>query len=427
MEQYQTIQAFLKCSITLSEACQRVKLSERQFFRLTARVKEAEKAGRDAVAVLGHGNRGRPSNRALSAETKTEIKKHITQHYADFGPTFAAEQLEEKHGITVSEETLRKLMSGWGYWKPKPRKRNGEHREWRERRSLFGEMQQFDGSYHSWFEDRAEPCCLLASIDDATGRLTGLKFVEWEGVFPSFAFWREYLEDHGKPGSIYLDKHSTYKVNSKHLLDDPEAYSQFERVCGELGMDIIHARSPQAKGRIERLFETLQDRLIKELRLAGISTREEADRYVRENFIPRFNDKFAVVPREEGDAHQPVAEDTATLDRIFSFRSERVVMNDFTVRYKNRFFQLLPTVKRLVRRKEKVEVREREDRTVTISLRGGVLPNEELPERPPKVRESVKAPRFNLPASKAHTPAADHPWRKQAVVGRKNRGAVLSG
>lgn len=422
MEQYEAVQEYQRGSLTVKEACIRCQVRERQFYRLVSKVREAEVKHKSALTALIHGNTGRTSNRRLSERERETIRQAVDETYADFGPTLTAEKLKEDHGIVISKEALRVLMIRWGYWKPKPRKSNGEHRQWRERRSTHGEMEQFDGSYHAWFEDRAEPCCLLATIDDASGEITGLSFVDWEGVFPSFAFWREYLEKHGKPRSIYLDKHSTYKVNSKTLLDDPEMRTQFGRACQELGIELINAHSPEAKGRVERLFKTLQDRLIKELRLRGISDREEANRFMEKEFIPAFNRKFAVAPREAGDAHRPITETSEELERIFSIHTERTVMNDFTIQYKNRFFQILPTTKRLVRRKEKVDVCEWKGGNVILSLRGGTLPSEELPERPVKVRMSKKAPRLNTP----YKPAADHPWRKTAINKPGDRATTLS-
>lgn len=407
MERHDIITHFRTNAITLNEACAQCNLSERQIYRLVATVKEK------GIEGLMHGNTGRVSNRAITPEKKAEIEKYVRASYHDFGPTFASEKLHEDHALTVSVETLRTFMMEWGLWKPKPRRGNREHRAWRERRALFGELIQFDGCYHKWFEDRAPSCCLLVAVDDATGRITGLLFTDWEGVFPSFAFWNEYLDTHGKPRAIYLDKHSTYKVNAKTLIEDTEARSQFGRACEELDITLIHAHSPEAKGRVERLNDTLQDRLVKELRLQCISDRTTANRFLREKFIPAFNAKFAVVAREEGDAHRPLTEcDRVSRERVFSIRTERTVMNDFTIRYKGRYFQLEKTTLRLVCRKEKVEVEERVDGTIRIHLRGAYLPMHELPERPQKVRDTKNAPVLLAHVKSPWKPAKDHPWRR---------------
>lgn len=419
MERHNIITRFRARDISIKEACSQCRLSERQVYRLAVKVQEG------GLTALIHGNTGRTSNRAMPPSKKKQIEKLVRTLYPDFGPTFASEKLAEDHNLVVSTETLRAYMVEWGLWKPKRRKGNGEHRVWRERRALFGELEQFDGCYHAWFEERAPKCCLLASIDDATGQITGLQFTDWEGVFPSFTFWHEYLETHGKPGAIYLDRHSTYKVNTTTLLDDPEARSQFGRACDELGIDLIYAYSPEAKGRVERLFSTLQDRLVKELRLRNISNRETANQYLREEFIPAFNAKFAVVAREEGDAHRLWSTvEKKSQEQVFSIRAERIVMNDFTVRYKGRYFQLEKTTLRLVSRKEKVEIEEREDTSIRVSLRGAYLPMHELPERPAKVSVKKTTPTLLAHVKSPWKPAPNHPWRN-GLQSKKRVAKVL--
>jgi transposase-like protein len=195
-------------------------------------------------------------------------------------------------------------MISWKLWQPRPRKKNKEYRSWRPRKEYFGEMEQFDGSYHPWFEQRGEKCCLLASIDDATGKITKLRFVDWEGVKPAFEFWKEYLKNYGKPLKIYLDRHSTYKQNQNSIFNDPQVLTQFERAMKDLDIEVIHVHSSQARQRAERLFTTLQDRLVKELRLVNISTKEEANRFIEEVFIPRFNQKFGVIAQKKGNLHR---------------------------------------------------------------------------------------------------------------------------
>lgn len=416
MDIHDTIQRSLRKEIDIKTTAAILGLSERQVYRLRPKVKKY------GLRALVHGNCGKPSNAAFDAKETKRIQTIVKEKYRDFGPTLAAEKLQEAHQITISRETLRTRMSDWGLWKSKSRKNNGEHRQWRERRSLFGELQQFDGCYHDWFEGRAGECCLLAAIDDATGKITGLQFADWEGVFPSFRFWRDYFTRHGKPLSIYLDRHSTYKVNAKSLIDDPGARSQFERAMNDLNIEVIHAYSPEAKGRVERLFKTLQDRLVKEMRLASITDRDAANRWLHVTFIPLFNAKFAVVPKHENDAHRLVTETTTVLDRVFSSRVERVVMNDFTVVVSGIYLQLEKTAIRLVRRREKVEIEERPDGTRRIYLRGAYLPFHVLPARPEKV--ATKAPKLlaHIPIK----PTADHPWRKFKLDSRKNPALMLA-
>lgn len=405
MARYDIIQQFIRKEIGVGQAAAQMRLSVRQVERLRLKVET------HGLPVLIHGNRGKPSNRRMSDAVVKEMERLVRSRYLDFGPTFAAEKLAESHGIAVSRETLRGLMTGWGLWKARSRRANGEYHAWRERKASFGELVQFDGSYHPWFEDRASAACLLASVDDATGKIVRLRFTDWEGVRPSFEFWRGYVETLGKPCAIYLDRHSTYKQNQRLVFDDPRVLTQFERAMRELGIKVIHASSPQAKGRVERLFGTLQDRLVKELRLRGISTRDEANRFVEERFIPAFNTKFAVVPGKEGDLHRrPTEEERVRLDRIFSVRDTRVVTNDFTIRFKGQWLQLGAEQPTLVCRKDRVEVEERMDNSLHLFFRERYLVFAVLPERPPKVAaQRVTALTRERPR---WVPPPDHPWRR---------------
>ena len=308
-------------------------------------------------------------------------------------------------------------------WKPKPKKQNKEYRTWRPRKEYYGEMQQFDGSYHHWFEDRAPEFCLLASIDDAASQITQAEFVKHEGVKPAFAFWHKYAETKGKPVSIYLDRHSTYKINSKPLFDDPKALTQFERAMKDLDIQVIHAYSPQAKGRIEKLFGTLQDRLIKELRLAKINTVEEANRFLQESFIPKFNQKFAVLPAKKRDLHRKLTKiDTTNLDKIFSEQNIRMVNNDFTIRLKGQWFQLCETQPTLVLRKSKVMIEEHLNGKLFISLKNKYLNYTVLPQRPQKV---IKMCVTGLTRQKqTWQPTTNHPWKKPFIFSDKFKTKV---
>jgi transposase len=396
----------VKGRINGAEAAHQCGLSLRQVKNLKRKVKERGPQG------LIHGNRGRASNRRISEKTILKIEEIVRKHYPDFKPTFAREKLKGKHAIVISKEKLRGLMTDWGLWKPRPRRTNKQYRSWRPRKERYGELEQFDGSYHSWFEDRAPECCLLASIDDATGRPTKLQFTDWEGVVPVFTFWKEYLEARGKPVAIYLDRHSTYKQNpKKNVLDNPNALTQFERAMKDLDISIIHAYSPQAKGRVERFFGTLQDRLVKELRLQGISAIPEANRFLEEIYIPKFCEQFSVLPVKRGDLHRPLTGlHRARSDTIFSIHSSRQVLNDFTVRFKNSWFQLQEMQPTLVCRKDRVRIEERLDGSIHMSLREKYLSYEVLPERPRKaVSETVIA----LAKTPSYwKPPQDHPWRK---------------
>jgi len=335
----------------------------------------------------------------------------IKSRYHDFEPTLAKEKLEEKHGIALSIETVRTLMVRAKLWKPRGRKTAKAHRSWRPRMECGGELVQFDGSYHHWFEDRGGEGCLLAAIDDATGAILRLVFDAHEGVEPVFRFWNWYVEEHGVPKAIYLDKFSTYKVNHKAAKDNSELVTQFDRALQTIGGKLIVAHSPQAKGRVERLFGTLQDRMVKEMRLRGIADEERANKYLREEFVPWFNEHYAVIPVKRGDLHRtPTAKERDGLPSTFSVKENRVVTADFTVRYKNEWLQLTKEQTVTVRKGDAVIIEERLDgsRKVLHEVRGRYLEYLVLPERAHK-------PSVCLPAKhNGHVPPQDHPWRTSA-------------
>jgi len=277
-------------------------------------------------------------------------------------------------------------------------------------------MQQFDGSYHKWFEERGPELCLLASIDDATGKITKAKFETNEGVHAVFRFWKEYIEKLGKPLAIYLDRYSTYKINHKSAEDNHDLLTQFQRASKELEIRLISAYTPQAKGRIERLFQTLQDRLVKELRLAGISDVETANKFLEEVFLPEFNQKFAVVPAKKNNLHRAITEsEQKRLSSIFSIRSERKVNNDFTLSFKNQWFQLEKVQPLTILRRDTVTVEERLDGTVHLHMRNAELKYFVTAERPKKEKTLVTA----LAPKAPNKPPADHPWRK-SFYGKQN-------
>jgi hypothetical protein len=413
LSKYGVISELIDGYVNGTEAAKQIGLSIRQVKRLKAKViKEGQ------IGII-HKSRGKESNRRISEEKTEKMKKIVGENYRDFGPKFASEKLEEIHKIKVGKEKLRLLMTHWGYWIPKPRKKNGEYRHWRQRKEYYGEMEQFDGSYHRWFEDRGPECCLLASIDDATGKITKLRFVYDEGVIPVFTFWKNYIEKHGKPLKIYLDRLSTYKNTHKSVLDDPDVLTQFQRAMRDLGIKLISAYSPQAKGRIERLFGILQDRLVKELRLAGISTIEKANKFAEEVFIPKHNAQFSVLAQKKRNLHKSLTKfEKENLDKIFSIQKTRVVNNDFTIRYEGKWFQLAETQPTLVLRKARVLVEERINGEIFISLRGKYLNYEVLPARPEKVKMKIIGLSRTKPAWK---PPANHPWRKIPIINPKKR------
>src|SRR3989338_4906227 len=407
LDRFQIIKKLIDKHLNGTEASHLLTLSVRQVKRLKAKVKQGGAKG------LVHGNRGRTSNHRLPAKEQERIKMLLHERYADFKPTFASEKLRENHYLDHDPKTIRQIIINEGLWQPKRKEKISVHRAWRERRSHYGEMIQFDGSYEHWLEDRAGTgeLCLLAAIDDATGKIVAARFAEHEGVFPVFGFWQEYIVKNGKLRSIYLDKFSTYNVNHKLAKENSDTLTQFERAAKELHIELIKANSPQAKGRVERLFETLQDRLIKELRLAGIYTINEANIFLEKVFITKFNAKFSVEPRNKTNLHQKLTvKEVNGLPGILSRQTPRTILNDFTFSFKNQWYQLVKEQPATVCKKDTVIIEEQPNQPVRVRLRGKYLNYELLPQRPVKQILPVKMP-WILPATKTHIPPVNHPWR----------------
>jgi hypothetical protein len=402
-ERYDIIRSCVDGDITNKEASVRLGLKVRQVQRIKRAVEKEEKKG------VVHKSKGRISGNATGdVITRKVIRFFEQKKHQDFGPTFAQEKLFNI-GVMIGTETLRSLMIKKDLWKPHPRRGPQIVREWRERKGSFGELIQFDGSYHDWFESGGEEC-LLAAIDDATGKIVHAVFEDDEGVHPVFRFWKAYVEAYGRPVAIYLDKFSTYKVNHKNAVDNAEFITQFQRAMRELDVRVICANSPEAKGRVERLFGTLQDRMVKEIRLASMETRDETNMYVYEQYIPDHNKRFSVTAKNPNDAHRPLTDDQQMkLSSIFSVQSKRKVHNDYTIQFKTWWFQLEATQKTAVYKRDEVIVEEHLDGTIQIRLKDVYLKYHDLPERPKPVRVPVVA----LTAQKPHwKPPKDHPWRK---------------
>lgn len=373
-------------------AAEMLSLSIRQIRRITERIEEEGDEG------VIHRHRGVASNRKTAEKTKDKIIRLYRKHYEGFGPSLAAEKLQELNGINISDETLRLWLIDTGEWKK--RKKRGPYRKWRPRRSHPGEMVQIDGSEHDWFEGRGPKCVLMGYIDDATGEVFG-RFYEYEGTMPAMDSFLRYTQKYGLPLSIYLDRHTTYKSPKKEETDE-EYLSQFERAMKELQVQVIHAYSPQAKGRVERLFGTLQDRLVKEMRLKGIKGIEEANMFLEE-YLPVYNSRFAVEPKEKADVHRPIK--GLDLKGILSVKTERKLNNDYTVAYGSKFYQIDEQIET-----SKVIVQERLDGTVVIAHDGAALKYTELPQRPQKQKK------LHIPKNKTRRKLpADHPWRKMKV------------
>lgn len=346
-------------SMTALKASEVLELSYRQTKRLVRRVRIDKERG------IIHRLRGRPGNRRISASIRGKVIELYERKYWDFGPTFASEKLNEIDNINVCPETLRLwlLSESKRVWQRKRKK----SRNWRPRKEYFGEMVQLDGSAHDWLEGRGPSMVLMGFIDDATGRVF-CKFYDYEGTIPAMDSFKGYISQYGIPQSVYLDRHTTYKSTKKQSIEEQlrgeRSMSQFERAMNDLGVLVIHAFSPQAKGRVERLFKTFQDRLIKEMRLRGIQSKESANLFLEE-YLPVFNSKFSVQPVQKGNLHRQSPGDHVLSD-ILSIKSERRISNDGVVRYNNRHFQLDGTF----RRTKTVTISERLDGTIHIANNG---------------------------------------------------------
>lgn len=409
LQKYDVICNLINKKINGTDASKQLGLTTRQIRRLK---KTVVKHGAEGLV---HRGRGKPGNKRISAKTINVVKKHLKEKYYDFGPTFAAEKLEEIDGIKLGKETVRTIMADLKLWTIKPRKKGKIEHVWRARKDNEGEMQQFDGSYHVWFGE--EESCLLLSVDDATGKITYAKFDYNESTMAVFGFWTEYFSKNGLPLSIYLDKFSTYKINHKNATDNKDMITQFQRAMGQVGVNPITAHSPEAKGRVERMFETLQDRLVKELRLADITTIEEANKFL-EKYIPKFNAKFAVIPKRRKNLHKKLDKQIEkNLPQIFSIQNTRIVNNDYTIMFKNNFFQLNKTQPTTVYKKDSVTVEEHLDGEIKLSLRNKYLDYITLPERPKKVID-IKLLALTGQEPSSYKPPIDHPWRRQYLYGK---------
>lgn len=310
-------------------------ISVRQVIRLVKRIR------REGAKGIVHRLRGKESNRKHEESFKQKVLARCRKKYEGFGPTLAQEKLEELDKLDVNRETLRRWMLEEGLWELQRTGR--KHLEWRERRACFGEMTQIDGSHHDWLEGRGPELVLMGYIDDATNEVFAW-FYDYEGTLPAMDSFYRYSKRYGLPHSIYLDRLNAYRGHGKLSLEEELAgenrqKSQFERALEELGVDVIHAQSPQAKGRIERLFRTFQDRLIKEMRLAGVKTKEEANRFLVA-YLPKYNRRFCVQARDRANLHRPAPRDRE-LARILSIRHPRALRNDNTIRHENKFYQVL--------------------------------------------------------------------------------------
>lgn len=320
--------------LTLIEASEKLKISYRQGKRVYKRYKTEGDAG------LVHRSQGQPSNNRKGGELRELAIKAYKENYRDFGPTFASEKLAEREGIVVDHETLRRWLLEEGLWKEK--RQSNTYRRRRERRERFGELVQFDGSHHDWFEGRRKKCCFMNMVDDATGISLGFLSEQETTVSAMELLWL-WIRTYGIPQGVYCDRKNAFVLDKEPTIEDQlkglDPKSPFELACDKLGIEVIVAHSPQAKGRVERNHAVYQDRFVKELRLRNIATIEAANLYLSEEYLPEINKRFSCLPKEKEDVHAPLLS-TPDLRDIFSFEHHRVVSKDFVIQFERRLFQI---------------------------------------------------------------------------------------
>ena len=397
----EVIQRIEKKKLKQREAAEMRRISERHVRRLLRAYRQSGAEG------LISKRRGEASNNQMNAEVKQQAIDLIYSHYYDFGPTLAHEKLTEKHALKLSVETVRKLMITEGLWKPKKAKKLVVH-QMRERRACQGELVQIDGSPHQWFEKRGEACNLLVFIDDATGRLMELYFTPGETTFSYFAATQRYLTRYGKPVAFYSDKNGIFKVNIKNALSG-SGMTQFGRAMKELDIEIICANTPQAKGRVERVIEVLQDRLVKEMRLRGISNIKVANEYALE-YITEYNARFAVQPRSSHDAHRPLLP-SDDLALFFTKQEQRILSKNLTLQYEKVIYQIQISRPSYAMRKAPVTVCEDAQGEINILYKGQPL-NYTLYQKQQRQAEVVSSKAIDHKLKKSHKPGKDHPWRR---------------
>lgn len=406
LKRLHVIQKVLDGVIKQVEAAEMLALSDRQIRRLIKGVRiEGDKG-------VVHRSRGKSSNRKISKRIRDRVIGLYREKLKGFGPTLAAEKVLELGGIQISDETLRLWLIEEGEWQKQRKSR--KHRQWRERKHHFGEMVQMDGSHHDWFEGRGPKCVLMGYIDDATGNAYG-RFYEYEGTIPAMESFKRYIRKYGIPGKVYFDKHTTYKSPAKPTIENEingtKPMSQFGRALKELGVDVIHAHSPQAKGRIERLFGTFQDRVVKEMRLKGISSIEEANRFLQE-YLPGYNRRFSVKAKKEDNFHREIPRGL-NLDRILCIKTERTLRNDYTISHEGKLYQILDKTNA-----KKVQVEERINGTMVITNGDSRLRFKEITERPE--RQQKKPIILIFKKKKPPIPSPNHPWRRFKPVIQNN-------
>jgi hypothetical protein len=350
-----------KLSVTVAAGL--MNITPRQTYRLLGRYRNG------GASAIADQRRGRPSNNRLPDTVRDQATALVREFYPDFGPTLAAEKLAERHDLRVSRETLRNWMRQAGIWASRAERKRIQQPRYR--REHIGELVQIDGSEHRWFEDRAAPCTLLVFVDDATSQLMELRFVASESTFAYFEALKAYLHQHGKPVAFYSDKHSIFRVSNEHAASG-NGMTQFGRALSELNIEILCANTSQAKGRVERAHHTLQDRLVKELRLADISTIDAANGFLP-RFIAQYNARFAKPPARDQDFHR-VVDPQQDLDRILCWREQRQVSHQLVVNYSRMKLMLKPEGIAVRLRGKMVEINDFPDGRLEVRWKGRSLP-----------------------------------------------------
>jgi hypothetical protein len=394
--------------LNLVQAAELMELSYRQTKRLWRRYRTEGDAG------LVHRLRGKPSGRRKPPALRAAVlARAVQQRYADFGPTLLAEYLAAE-GLEVHHETLRRWLLASSV--RKRCRRRSPHRQWRQRKPCFGAMVQMDGSHHDWFEGQRPPCVLMVMVDDATNRVRAL-FSEEETTHACYDVLEGWARQHGLPRSLYVDRDSIYRCEGEpsvaEQLAGKEPQTQFGRAMEQLGVKLILARSPQAKGRVERMNGVLQDRLVKAMRLAGVRDLESGNRFLEEKFLPGFNRRFARRPASALDVHRAAPRD---LEEVLSWEEERVVQRDWTVACGGRWYQLDRRHEALSLAGRRVIVRRLRDGREQLVYRGEKLKWRALPGRPERAAQKLSSEKAERPKAVKSKPAAAHPWRRFGIA-----------
>lgn len=411
VDRLRVLEAVRAREISQKEGASRIGIKKRQMIRV---MQDFRKYG--PVSVISK-KRGQESNRKICNTVRNAVVAIIKEQYRDFGPTLAQEELIS-HGYTIGVETLRQWMIGAGIWYPKQRRRIKPH-QIRVRRPQRGEMIQIDGSPHDWFEGRGPKCCLLVAIDDATGEVMAARFVEAECTEGYFDLIEDYLSRHGRPLALYSDKHGIFRINAKEA-ESGTGETQFARAMRELGIDIICANTPQAKGRVERMNETLQDRLVKKMRLLRINDKDKANTFLPE-FLKVLKEKFAVAPASPVDVHRAELPSPESLEMILSIQSTRKLSKSLELQYNNVTYQIQVNNPSYAMRGASITVCERKGKVILLYKGKELVYNTiDKQNQPQTILSSKDIERYFDRRSLGNKPKSSHPWKQSYPESRES-------